>query len=74
MPFQFTHKSLSFASTALLPAAFWQAFVKSVGSTGSGARKLEVAVFGAMTSVAVLGLLSVDKLWDYKNKGAVADV
>uniref|UniRef100_A0A7S3QYF0 J domain-containing protein n=2 Tax=Dunaliella tertiolecta TaxID=3047 RepID=A0A7S3QYF0_DUNTE len=48
---------------------FWQAFLKSAGSTGSGARKLEVAVFGAMAGVGLLGWLSVDMLWQYKNRG-----
>lgn len=50
-------------------AAFWQAFLKSAGSSGSGARKLEVAVFGAMAGIALVGWQSVDMLWRYKNKG-----
>ncbi|KAF5837301.1 hypothetical protein DUNSADRAFT_4564 [Dunaliella salina] len=48
---------------------FWQAFLKSAGSSGSGARKLEVAVFGAMAGIALVGWQSVDMLWRYKNKG-----
>ena len=54
-----------------LATAFWQAFSKSVGRSGSGARKLEVAVFAAMASVAIVGMLSVDTLWEYKNKGGM---
>jgi hypothetical protein len=50
-------------------AAFWQAFRKSMGSSGSGARKMEMYVAAAMGSIAVAGIFTIDQIWDSYNKG-----